>query len=361
MKVAILANNNNSYVKITAEGLKRMFLQCQVKAKLFYKGLSMLEDDFPKKSLKGRFKEILFKSFINQLGSYDLIIIVAGVPNAFLKNRLGKIEFIRKVFPQIPIVNYSNYYLPTINKWGAMMLKGRDDGFTEEEKSTLKDGFYGMERYDWYLAASVVSVIPLSSKKHPYSRIGMNLDDKTLFWQEKQGFIALVDFKQSRKDYPKYRKLQLQALKETGTKYVVLEGKYKINEIRKIYRKCSMFFVAARESFGLPICELQACGAYIFTPYSEWASAHWLKEDLYKAGPGTLSPNFIVYNNSKRRLMAEIKHIKKVYNPEGVYNTFLANHPYLFYGNLAELKKFVQMVKKKKIHSNSHKKYLDLK
>ena len=133
------------------------------------------------------------------------------------------------------------------------------------------------------------------------SVIGLDLDDGSLRPTPKDDFLALIDFE--RPSEMKERATQIAALEETKTPYVVLNGRYSISEIRKIYRQCSLYFVAFRESFGLPICELQACGAYVFTPYADWCPSHWIKPDLSAPGPGLLSPNFVVYDGDKDRLV----------------------------------------------------------
>jgi glycosyltransferase involved in cell wall biosynthesis len=203
--------------------------------------------------------------------------------------------------------------------------------------------------------ASVVSKFPLPDCKHPYSLIGCNLNDGTLHLQDKDEFTALIDFR--REKHIKEREIQIQALEETNTKYIILDGSYTIREIREIYRKCSIFFLAFRESFGLPIPELQACGSYIFIPYKDWTPAHYIKPDLRVAGEGELSSNFIVYNNDKEKLKNEINRIKRIYDPDVVFETFIKNHPQLFYGDIEELKTFVNKIKQKQIHTKLHNKH----
>ena len=112
-----------------------------------------------------------------------------------------------------------------------------------------------------------------------------------------------------------------------------------------------------RESFGLPICEVQACGSYVFTPYSEWAPSHWLKKDVMQPGPGELPSNFVVYDNDKDLLITEIKRVKAMYDPKEVVNNFHRNHRHLFHGDSEELKRFIQMVERGQIHSKSHEQY----
>ncbi len=176
--------------------------------------------------------------------------------------------------------------------------------------------------------------------------------------EAKSEFIALVDFEYA--SNMRERAVQIQALEESATKYMVLNGRYSIDAIRRIYRKTSIYFLASRESFGLPICELQACGSYVFTPDTHWCPSHWLKTDLAQEGPGELSPNFIVYHNDKDRLIREIQRIKTAYDPKTVVETFRRYHPQLFQGNEGELREFIQKVRTGVIHSSSHKDYVDI-
>lgn len=349
MKVAILANRASSYVLPMAQGLKRLFDQVGVEADLFYRGLSMIESPHGP-AWKVAMKKMLGYSRLWRLYDCDINVVVMGAPLAFLKSL--KVERIRKLFPDKPIVLYSNYYLPT-RPWVALWLREGNPqvGLPEGDQ-------FGLERYDWYLCSSVVSRSPMPEGRQPYSLVGVNLDDGTLFPQHSDEFVALIDFERPR--HLKERAVQIQALEETGTEYIVLHGHYSREEIRTIYRKCSLYFVAASESFGLPICELQACGSYVFTPYAEWCQSHWIKEDLTVSGPGKLSPNFVVYDNDKDRLVAEIKRLKDSYDPNTVVETFRRYHPQLYYGDLGELRKFVDLVDRGAIHSRSHEGYPSL-
>ncbi|MFY9550656.1 MAG: hypothetical protein WAU32_05845 [Thermoanaerobaculia bacterium] len=73
-------------------------------------------------------------------------------------------------------------------------------------------------------------------------------------------------------------------------------------------------------------------------------------------GPGTLSPNFIVYNNDndKDTLVRQIEAIRATYDAKRVVQTFLEFHPQYYRGDPAELKKFVEMLRTGDIHSAKH-------
>ena len=223
------------------------------------------------------------------------------------------------------------------------------------EKGVFQSGNWGLERYDWYLVSSVVSECPLPKGRQPYSLIGLNLADASLRVEPKKEFIALIDFEVPENMLE--RAVQVRACEKAKLKYVVLHGRYSMQDIRAIYRQCSIYFLAHRESFGLPICELQACGSYVFTPYSNWCPSHWIKEDLAQEGPGELSPNFITYHNDLDRLTSEINRIKSTYDPHLVVDTFDRYHPQLHYGDIKELERFVRMIESGEITSKSHEQY----
>jgi hypothetical protein len=122
-------------------------------------------------------------------------------------------------------------------------------------------GIGGLNRYDWYLVVSVLSECPIPQGPQPYSLVGLNLNDGTLNPQPKGEFRALIDFAQP--GHENERSIQIAACERTRTPYTVLEGSYSLEEIREIYRQSSIYFVAHRESFGIPICEVQACGSYV--------------------------------------------------------------------------------------------------
>jgi hypothetical protein len=348
VKIAIMANRANSFVLPMAKGLQRMFNELEVEANIFYDGLAMMRLCLNAKQpaisiLRTIAKKIAaYPYIVGKLRDYDAIVVITSLPSAFQRT-LNGVELVRKLLPDKPIVNYSQYYLPTRGPWGRILKEG---------------GHYGMERYDWYFANSIVSEYPLPDGIQPCSRIGINLDDSSLFPQTKREFMALIDFERS--DYLQERTIQIEALQETNTKYIVLKGHYPTNEIRQIYRECSIYFVAHRESFGLPICELQACGSYIFTPYANWCPSHWIKQDPTIPGPGMLSPNFVVYENDKPTLIKEIDRVKASHDPRVVFDHFIDYHPHFFYGDLDELGRFIHKLEEGEINSNSHTHYYEI-
>ena len=364
-KIAILADDRNTYVKPMADGLERMLSRIGVRTTVFYDGLqrlTALPDLFTRyvtrgaPDLKGLARHTLgyvvhqvpsMLRFLARLRSFDAIVIVQSIPTAFLRS-FFKDETLRALLPNTPIVLYDLFYLPTRGPW-ARWLKDGTNKFIDQP------GNWGLERYDWCLCASVVSETPMPAGAQPFSLIGLDLDDGTLTPDRKHEFIALIDF-----EYPetvRQRAVQIQACEEAAVPYIVLNGQYSISRIREIYRKTCVYFLASRESFGLPICELQACGSYVFTPSLHWCPSHWLKADLSQPGPGELSSNFILYHDDKNCLIRELQRIRANYDPQRVVDTFRRYHPQLSYGNEEELRDFVRKLRNGVINSGCHSGY----
>ena len=364
MKVAIMADNADNFVKPRAEGLQRMFTRLGVESKVFYDGLYFL-DHKPKPvtlSFSGPVqfaKSIAHKlnppgeSFMNarwgELAAYSLMVVVETVPTAYLTYQLTQIEEVRRRFPAMPIVLYSSIYLSTIGEWARFLKEGGDyHGFIKGKNH------YGLERYDWYLIGSATTELPMPKGFQPLSVIGCDLNDGSLY-PEQQTFRALVDFE--RPNHMAERAVQILALEKTKTPYTVLHGRYPMAEIRRIYRQTSVYFLAHLEAFGLPIVEVQACGGKGYTPYAKWAWAHYHKPDLTVAGPGPLSANFAVYHNDIDTLCALIETDKQNFNAQANLETFLQADGKFLNGDTDVLEDFVQKVKTGTIHSQLHKEH----
>jgi hypothetical protein len=364
VKLAILANDKASFVRPLAEGLARMAARCGAEAKIHYDGLAMLSLPLQMtwsspRSAAGTALRLprnrrRFNEFVERIRDADVIVVVAHVPSSLTRDSLRNVETLREMLPTRPIVNYDLVYLPTVEKWGAAMLRGEPAGLTEAALEVLGAGSFGMERYDWYLVGSAISEIPLPPGHQPYSPVGIDIDDGSLYPNQRGEFLVLVDFEQRRKNYRAYRELQLRALEKSGIPFRVLDGRLSRDDIRAIYRKTAVFLMAHRESFGLPICELQACGSLIFTPHSDWAGAHWMKHDITVSGPGSHSGNIVVYRNSVDALVEELHAARVAFNPAGVVKTFAESHPHLFRGNQEVLADFLEKVSDGAIHSELH-------
>ena len=364
LKIAILADEKDSFVRPLAEGLARMCERCGAAPDVIYDGLETLSLPLRlrKPALRGvarfAFKSPKYRKrfarLVERLRHADVVVVVAHVPASLSKRALENLELLRKRLPEIPIVNYDLVYLPTVQKWGDAMLKGNRSDLSPDELGLLRPDPFGMERYDWYLVASPVSEIPMHREPWPYSHIGLDIDDGSLYPDQDGEFHVLVDFAQRRKDYPVYREVQIDALERSGVSYEVLEGRYARSTIRAKYRKAAALMLSHRESFGLPICEIQASGGQVFTPRSEWAGAHWIKPDDRAPGPGEHSSNFVVYENTVDDLVNEINAARESFDPATRLRTFREAHPQLYRGNGAALRDFLDKVASGEIHSRLH-------
>lgn len=363
MKAAILTNRDNSYHRPLAEGLSRMFKKINVESIVLYEGLSSL----PRKhkinqSPDNRWKYnlrlsiqmarsfVAYHRLVRKLRSVDLLIIVNHMPGAYLDTFFDD-KRLRNDLPTLPIILYDLVYLPSRGSWAKHIY----DNLKSMGVTTGRH--FGIDRYDYHLCVTEVSEFPVPPQAEDFSRIGINLEDPSLLANPNKSLIALIDFE--RPNHLHERAIQVQACVEAGIPFKVLHGHYTIEQIRSIYQSCSLFFIAHRESFGLPICEVQACGGLVFTPYFNWCPSHYLETPKDSNAP-VLPENFFVYDNDKTKLVEKLEDLKKSFNAYDVLANFQRDHPHFFYGDMQELKRFIDRVKDGSINSQSHKHYPSL-
>lgn len=339
MKIALLGNLKPGYICPMTQGLYRMLSALHVDVRIFSSGLSLL---LKSSGIKGFAKNAGFYPYMKRLAQCDAIIVIQHLRDAFQTSL--QIERLRCLLPDKPILLYDLTYLPTVGRWGPWLNPFKDGLW-----GTGSDTYRGLERYDWYLCVSQQNRLPMPPGEQPCSEIGIHLDDGTLFPEQNGSFKALVDFE--REAFPEERKIQLEALEETGTEYIVLNGRYSIADIRAVYRTCSIYFLAHMESFGVPICELQACGSRILTPYSDWCDAHRLPRN------DELPPNFTVYSNSKKELIQTLRKLKADANPRKVIERFREYHGHFITGNPDALQDVLDKVGRNEISGRSHLNY----
>lgn len=356
MNVAILANRANSFYRPLAEGLERMLKEIGVETLLLYDGLESLPRKQKRTSGKGanwkgkvfRLAEgcaawLSYQRLLQQLRTVDVVVIVGHMPRAYY-DLLFDDDRLRRDLPRLPILLYDLVYLGSRANWvkwihGCMASK------------TVPPGkHWGTNRYDHHLCITEVSEYPVLPGAESYSRIGINLIDASLAIEPRE-ICALIDFE--RPNHLPERAIQIQACIEAGIPFKVLHGSYSMAEIRKIYRSCSLYFIAHTESFGLPICEVQACGGLILTPYANWCHAHYL-ETPEPGCRGRLPENFIVYNNDKQQLVSELERLKRDYNADLALANFKRDQPHFHRGNPTELARVVAMIEDGTIHATSH-------
>jgi hypothetical protein len=344
MKIAILANDQIGFIRPMSLGLQKMFALIGVQTQIFTDGLAMLDYSFCH-SVKGTIKNLLkgainvvkpqqfvlqqtvsatqVDAFEQQLKSFDLVVVVCHIPTAFMRDHLSRIEHIRSKL-NIPVLLYQNYYLATRGDW------------TTKIKA---DGGFGLERFDWYLAASAVSDYPLKGEGHRLSVIGHDLRCDELSISEQKPFTVLLDFE--RKGFEAQRTLQIKALQQTNTPYTQLVGRYNQQDIRQLYCQHSALFLSFRESFGLPIIENQLCGNFIFTPQRNWAPSHFINKSLEIAGDGALGDNFMVYDNDLDTLKRLIEQCKVNYQAKRQLDSLQRQYPQFYHGDIEVLQQML--------------------
>jgi hypothetical protein len=263
------------------------------------------------------------------LREYDAIILSECLPNAFWKNYLA-IETLRKKLNK-PVLSYTDAYL------GNAPL---------HKQKWLKEDDNGADRYLVNLCPSPVTELRGVDNEN-WKAIGVNISLSGLKPVVKKEFVAVVDFAQ--KGYEGYREQQLSALKKLGIKTIVLEGRYPIEEIRKIYQQAAIFFLAFPETFGLPIAECLASGTFIFTPQSGWPMAWRMDENPLPWGPGRLPDCFKVYHDEadlERQLIALRNSYDNNKTPFEVFDCFIKHYSSFYYGDAAALKQVMSSLEK---------------
>ena len=347
-----------------ADGLARMIAAAGGEPVVFYSGLEALHAAQPTprsflRRMRRHVKHVIwpllgkpsFPALARRLRTFDVVVVVSTIPAVFLRSFFAD-AVVRRLLRDVPLVLYDVFYLPTRGMWNEWLRDGNPSlGIPE-------GGQWGLDRYDWYLCASVVSEHPLADGPHPYSLVGINFDDGSLYPEQDGPLTALLDF-ESPHDLHE-RAIQVLALERTQTPYVVLNGEYPVEQIRHIYRRTAIYFVAKRESFGLPICELQACGSFVFTPYSHWCPSHWKKPLLTEPGAGRLSSNFVVYGNDLDALVSAIQRVKNAYDPYQVRETFLREDPQFYWGTVEAIADFLDRVRTGEIHARLHQQHTNV-
>lgn len=314
--------------------------------------LDIIRHKIPINGLVKTISKFIFNCCVRKaIEDSDCVIIVAPVPGIFLNKKMFIEDFLRTNFPTKPIVAFITEHLLTLGHWYEALSGG-----SSMLSKLGKQRHHLLERFDWYLCVSQSGLRKKPQADIPLTQIGINFDDGSLFPEQNNDFLALIDFKRSR--YNKHLKMQLSAIKRTNTKYLILEGKYTIDEIRAIYRKTSVYFIAHLESFGYPIVELQACGAYIATPYDFWCCGHF-RDLIYDDFSITehLTANFLTYDADEDFLCELLIYAKKNFDPLRNRKNFMENYNLFFYGDIEALKQFVSKLENKSISSTSHKKY----
>lgn len=268
------------------------------------------------------------RRLICKLKKSDAVVISECIPNGFW-NRLYNVERLKQITRK-PVFFYEVYYLGNAPTQIIELKKNNN---------TL------LERYDAHLFVSPITEtrIPLPSNAFC---IGLRAKDWDLHLNRKKELVALVDFVQP--GYELFRKLQINMLKKARIKYISLEKKYSIDEIRDIYREVSIFFIQSPEAFGLPILECLCTGAQVFTPHSGWPMSWRLDESAAVHSSGILPSCFTVYGD-KADLLQKLLNYKTDFHPINtplkVFSEFRQHYPNFFEGNVREMERCIELIK----------------
>lgn len=319
-------------------GLQRMLSKCGIDSDVMTDGWDRIRcappttvgscrDLMTLKPLRTVWNEKRKARFLESLVAYDAIVVVSHLPAAYMRYFLDDFA-VRDALGSKPLILYDLVYLPTRGGWGEALRHGNPS------LGVPDGGHFGIERYDWHFCVSVVSETAFPKEPQPCTLIGLDINDGSLFPHQTE-FRALIDFE--RPEFADERRVQLEAIERAGIPFTQLRGNYSSPDIRAIYRKSAVYFIAFRESFGLPICEIQACGGLVATPYKNWVPSHWIKEDLHQAGEGHLGANFLVYENDVDRLTEMLIREKETWNAEIVRENFIREYPQYFRGDTTSL------------------------
>lgn len=341
LNIAILCGPEIGSPRVLAETLEQFILESGNSPEIFYQVKAFKRLLSYKQAKYNWFLWALYKAknfiadrkLFASLKNKDAIIICDWTPNGFYRFTYN-IEKLKEIIKNVPILYYAVQFL--------------ENSPTIIEK--LTSGNHALKnRYDWHLTVSSVTELR-GTPAPPWNQIGMYLKSTGLKPVIKKEFLAIVDF--LRPGYENYRESQIRVLKDLNIKYISLEKKYSLEEIREIYKQSAINFIQFPEAFGLPIAECLACGSYIGTPDSAWPMAWRLDEKLEVHGPGTLPACFLVYSGEED-LKQQLKVIRDNYNlkdsPQHVFEIFFENYPTFYEGHMESLKDVLMRIKEKNL------------
>lgn len=357
MKIIIFADKSYNFIRPLADGLHHTLIEMGHDSQIWYDGIYWLQQEkLWRVFLKDLYRILmnlyhleylyilrfwnLFTFFNSRrkkaLKDCDFVVVVKNCPAIFSVHE--RMDYIRKTFEK-PVVNYDFHYMPNQAWWGRILKRPRHRG---------------LEQFDWYLPVGLVTEFAIPTEiPQIYNCIGMDVNSIELQPDQKD-FLVLFDF--PRKGHEQQRSNEKELLESEGINYIELKGRYTRKKIRSIYRRTSVYIVSSRESFGLPIIELQLCGAKVLVPHKEWVPAHYLDKSPFKNGIGNLGSNFLVYRNNDE-LISILNQLRKSINYEQNILSFRREYPFYNYINKKELEAFLNKIKDGQINANSHLEY----
>lgn len=336
MKIAFLTRSGNNSPGILADALKE-HLEAEGAAVTIFTRVNLMNRLVSYKdntlSLHFWLREKIYnyptdRKIIKELKEFDAVVVSECIPNAFWK-RLYNVERLKRIIKK-PILFYEVFYLGNAPTQVKTLAKNNDRLF---------------ERFDAHLFVSPVTEIRATLPSNAYC-IGLRAKQWKLRPLRKKELIALVDFAQPGQEA--FRRTQVEQLKRSGIKFISLEERYSIDEIRDIYRGASIYFMQSSEAFGLPVLECLCAGAQVFTPNSSWPMSWRLDENPQVHGKGILPGCFTVYNG-EHDLYYKLIDFKNDFDaketPQRVFDIFYKNYPFFYEGNSVEVQRCLAQIK----------------
>lgn len=340
MRIAVINRSGGCFPDIIANGLSAMLIDEGCDVEIFPNAIPMLMRLLPlyKRPLHWRNK-LHFRirnkikyylsdlKLIRNLKKYDAVIICECLPNAYWKHYLD-IESLKLII-QKPVLCYTDNI-------AASPL---------HRLNLLAPYDYNEDRY--FLNLCLSNTVEIKTEHPKCVEIGLYLSSSGLIPVEKKEFCALIDFEQP--GYESYRAQQIRVLQKLNIPFVVLEGSYTINEIRALYQKSALFFLAFPETFGLPIAECLSTGCKIFTPNSSWPMAWRLNAEPRPWGMGELPECFQVYETDEELEIALIEFKLKyhaVNTPIEIHDIFMKHYAHYYHGNRNALQLALEMIRR---------------
>jgi hypothetical protein len=361
VRIAILSDLRDSFPKPMGRGLARLLRAAGAEPVLLETGL----EDLPvparagprpagaearlRTLLRRLRRELSYRRLRRQLARVDAVIVVNHLPAAYHRSFFDDVR-LRGDLPRLPILLYDLIYLGTDPFWTAR-LAGQSP-----HPGTPPGPHWGLARYDHHLCVTEVNGEELLPGAEDFTRIGLHLEDPTLHVQANPQFQALIDFE--RPEHLRERAAQVAACVEAGVPFQVLHGRYTLEEIRAVYRSCGVYFLAHLESFGVPIAEVQACGATVLTPDASWCRPHHLTRGVRTLD--RLPDNVQCYGQDQATLVRMLRELRANHDPHRIRERFLAQQPAFFRGDAAALGQVVDRLARGDLHAQSHRRYPDL-
>ena len=337
-RIAIISRPGACFPNIIATGLSEMITDEGCEVEIFYDGIPLLMRMLPlhkrplhwKNNLHFRIRNKI-KYFFNDLQlirrikKFDAVILCECLPNAYWKNYLD-IESFKSII-QKPVLCYTdNIVASPLHKLN--LFRSYD---------------YNEDRF--FLNLCLSNTVEINANHPKCLEIGVNLSNSGLKPNEKTAFLALIDFEQP--GYESYRNQQIRVLQKLNIPFIVLNGNYSVSEIRDLYQKASVFFLAFPETFGLPIAECLSTGCKIFSPNSSWPMAWRLNNDPKPWGNGDFPDCFQIYSSDQdlEKALIDFKvNYHRVNTPIEINDTFMRNYSHFYYGNRSAIRSLMNIV-----------------